>query len=94
VYFITLLRHGESEGNSAGVLQGQSDYPLTKTGLDQAQRLASYWKSIQVQFDLIITSPLLRALQTAEVVANYLQVPVEFNPAWKERYFGELQGSN
>jgi broad specificity phosphatase PhoE len=94
VYFITLLRHGESEGNSASVLQGQSDYPLTKTGLDQAQRLASYWKSIQMQFDLIISSPLQRALQTAEVVANYLHVPIEYNPLWKERYFGELQDTN
>jgi broad specificity phosphatase PhoE len=94
VHFITLLRHGESEGNSASVLQGQSDYPLTKIGLDQAQRLTSYWKSVQMQFDLIISSPLRRALQTAEVVANCLQVPVESDPAWKERYFGELQGSN
>jgi broad specificity phosphatase PhoE len=94
VYFITLLRHGESEGNSASILQGQSDYPLTQTGLDQAHRLASYWKSIQTHFDLIISSPLRRAVQTAEIVAKYLKIPVEYNPAWKERYFGELQDSN
>jgi 2,3-bisphosphoglycerate-dependent phosphoglycerate mutase len=94
LYYITFLRHGESQGNSAGVLQGQSDYPLTAAGLDQARKLASYWKSIEIHFDLIISSPLQRASQTAEIIADYLKVPIEFDPAWKERNFGHLQGSN
>ncbi len=70
MHYITLLRHGESEGNTSGVLQGQSDYPLTTLGFEQAQRLALYWKANQVKFDLIISSPLLRASQTAEIIAN------------------------
>jgi broad specificity phosphatase PhoE len=94
MYFITLLRHGESEGNSAGVLQGQSDYPLTDAGLEQARQLASYWKSIDMKFDLIISSPLRRAAQTADIIANFLKVPIEFDPGWKERNFGKLQGFN
>lgn len=93
VYFITLLRHGESEGNSSGLLQGQSDYPLTSSGVDQARTLAVYWKSIDTKFDLIVTSPLLRAAQTAEIISNHLHIPIEFDPAWKERDFGRLQGS-
>ena len=94
MYLITLLRHGESEGNLLGVLQGQSDYPLTAVGVEQAQRLASYWKSEDTKFDLIVSSPLLRASQTAETIANCLKVPIEYDPDWKERNFGRLQGAN
>ena len=93
MYHIVMLRHGESEGNLAGVLQGQSDFPLTTEGKEQAQRLASLWQSQSVKFDLIISSPLLRASQTAEIIASVLEIPVEYDPAWKERYFGQLQGS-
>ena len=94
MYLITLLRHGESEGNSSGVLQGQSDYPLTATGVEQAEQLASYWKSEDTKFDLIVSSPLQRASKTAEIIANCMKVPVEYDPAWKERNFGRLQGAN
>jgi broad specificity phosphatase PhoE len=62
---ITFLRHGESEGNLSGVIQGQSDYPLTQAGIEQANRLAVYWKSEAVSFNRIISSPLLRASETA-----------------------------
>jgi 2,3-bisphosphoglycerate-dependent phosphoglycerate mutase len=93
MHIVTFLRHGESEGNQSGLLQGQSDYPLTSVGVEQAQRLASYWKSQNTKFDLIISSPLLRASQTAEVIASCLKVPIEYDPAWKERDFGRLQGS-
>lgn len=93
VYLITLLRHGESEGNSSGLLQGQSDFPLTSSGVDQARELAAFWKSTGTKFDLIVSSPLLRASQTAEIISNHLHAPIEFDPAWKERGFGRLQGS-
>lgn len=93
MYFITFLRHGESEGNSSAVIQGQSDYPLTPAGRKQAKALALDWKSNHTSFDLIISSPLLRASQTAEIVADALQVPIEFDPTWKERNFGSLQGT-
>ncbi len=93
MHFITLLRHGESEGNSTGLLQGQFDYPLTSSGIEQARTLANYWKSTEFKFDLIITSPLRRAVQTAEIISENLHAPIEFDPAWKERDFGHLQGS-
>ncbi len=92
MHSITLLRHGESEGNQLGLLQGQSDYPLTTNGMEQAKALAAYWKSVDAKFDLVISSPLLRASQTAEIIANHLKIPIEFDPAWKERHFGRLQG--
>lgn len=93
MHLITLLRHGESEGNQLGLLQGHSDYPLTPAGVEQAHRLALYWKSEGTKFDLIISSPLLRASQTAEIIADRLDIPFELDPAWKERNFGQLQGA-
>jgi broad specificity phosphatase PhoE len=93
MHFVTLLRHGESEGNSTGVIQGQSEYPLTQTGITQARKLAVYWNSTHTRFDLIISSPLLRASQTAEIISDCLHVPIEFDPSWKERNFGSLQGT-
>ena len=92
MHFITLLRHGESEGNLSETLQGLLDYPLTPTGLDQARRLSSFWKSEGFHFDLVISSPLQRASKTAEIIASALKVPIEYDPAWKERNFGQLQG--
>ena len=89
--FLTLLRHGESVGNLSGVLQGQSDYPLTPAGMEQARKLASDWKSESTKFDLIISSPLRRASQTAEIIAASLEVPLEFDHLWKERNFGHFQ---
>jgi 2,3-bisphosphoglycerate-dependent phosphoglycerate mutase len=94
VYYITFLRHGESEGNCSRVIQGQSDYPLTQAGIQQARDLARHWKAHEMQFDLIISSPLKRASQTAEIIGNALKVRVELDPAWKERCFGALQESN
>ena len=97
VYSITLLRHGESEGNAIDIVQGQSDYPLTPKGLQQAQSLAARWQKIQASFDgtlfeTIIASPLTRARQTAEIVAGILNMPVELDPIWIERGFGNLDG--
>jgi len=92
MHFITLLRHGVSEGNSKGVLQGQLDYPLSPRGEKQAHSLASFWKSTGINFDLIISSPLQRASQTAQVIAEKLKVPLEYDALWKERNFGQLQG--
>lgn len=92
MYLITLLRHGESEGNLAGVVQGQADYPLSQRGEDQAYALAQEWKSSSAHFDLVISSPLLRAAQTAEIVASTFSAPMIFEPAWQERDFGQLQG--
>ena len=93
ITYLTLLRHGESEGNISGLIQGQSDYPLTSSGVEQAKALASFWKLSGITFDLILSSPLLRTSQTAEIIADSMHIPIEFDPVWKERDFGHLQGT-
>jgi broad specificity phosphatase PhoE len=91
-YVITLLRHGESVGNAESRWQGQADYPLNETGRAQARALAERWQKEGMMFDHIITSPLVRARETAEIIAAALQVPVETDPLWMERDIGEIAG--
>ena len=94
MYLITLLRHGESEGNALGLIQGQSDPPLTETGLQQALSLAETWKTEGQWFHQIISSPLKRTRQTAQAVADRIEAPIVENPIWMERCFGDLEGKN
>lgn len=91
-YRFTFLRHGESVGNAAGYYQGQHDYELNETGRAQARALAERWKQEAVCFDAIITSPLLRAAQTAEIIAQTLGVELSADPIWMERDNGKLSG--
>lgn len=91
-FVITLLRHGESVGNAESRWQGQSDFPLTETGRAQANALAERWKLEAVKYDLIVTSPLVRAHETAEIVGAALNVGVEPDPLWLERDNGEFSG--
>jgi broad specificity phosphatase PhoE len=92
IYSITLLRHGESVGNAGGYHQGQADFPLSQKGQEQATRLANYWSGQDVHYDLIITSPLSRARQTAGLLAEALHTPIETKPVWMERDAGLLSG--
>lgn len=92
VYQFVFLRHGESLGNAQSRWQGQSDYPLTEKGRAQARALSERWKAENAKFDLIISSPLGRAKETAEIVASALNVRVELDPIWLERAIGEMEG--
>lgn len=92
VYEITFLRHGESVGNANGYFQGQSDFPLNETGLAQANALAERWVDEGIVFDQVLSSPLSRARQTAEIIATSMMVPVELDDVWMERHNGKLTG--
>jgi 2,3-bisphosphoglycerate-dependent phosphoglycerate mutase len=92
IFQITFLRHGESVGNAESRWQGQSDFPLTERGRAQANALAKRWKKEGMQFDLVISSPLERAKETAEIVAATLDLRIEFDPLWLERDNGEFSG--
>ncbi len=92
LYRVTFLRHGESVGNAEERFQGQADFPLTEKGLAQARALAARWKQAGMTFDRCISSPLLRARQTAEIVTAALNVPLEFDPNWMEVNNGLLAG--
>lgn len=92
-YFdVIFLRHGESTGNANGFHQGQHDFPLSDLGIAQARQLADHWAEQHRSFDLIITSPLSRAYQTAEIISHTLHLPLETDPIWMERDAGVLSG--
>lgn len=63
-----LIRHGETGGNSEGRFQGIIDNPLNFSGINQAQMLGMAFSLSKI--DLLYTSPLLRAKQTAEMIAS------------------------
>jgi broad specificity phosphatase PhoE len=66
---IMLLRHGESEGNLAGRMQGRLDYPLTALGREQAARAGEFLLARGGPFAAVYASPLKRAFETASIVA-------------------------
>lgn len=73
---ILLVRHAESEGNLRGVMQGHVDYPLSDLGRQQAVCVAEYLKThySQTAPDFFLASPLKRAYQTAETIAQALSI--------------------
>lgn len=85
-----IVRHGESEGNVQKILQGHLDYPLTKNGEGQARKRAQELK--RVQFDLAFSSDLLRAHQTAQIIATEHKLTVQTTQALRERSYGTYEG--
>lgn len=91
-FIITLLRHGESVGNAESRWQGQAEFPLTERGRAQARALAERWKKEKMHFDFVISSPLSRAKETAEIIASALNLNIEFEELWLERHNGQFSG--
>lgn len=89
-----LVRHGETDWNAVGRIQGQTDIPLNEVGLSQAEKLAKRLLDDEYKWDYIITSDLLRAKQTGEVIANYLNIPtLPPDARLRERFFGQIEGT-
>ena len=75
---LILVRHGESEWNREGRVQGQFDSPLTEMGVVQAKSVSRYLSGVLLKEPLrIYTSPLERASETASIIAEELQYPKE-----------------
>ena len=85
---LLLIRHAESTGNRQGRLQGRADFPLTERGRRQAQELAAVLSRLPVA--AVCSSPIRRALHTAEAIAGPLGLKVEAQAALQEYDFGEL----
>lgn len=93
VYRITLVRHCESVGNAEARLQGHVDYPLSGRGRAQAVALAQRLRSESIAFDHVIASPLLRAQETARIIAAALGIAqLETDPLWIEQDAGTRSG--
>src|SRR5579863_7361239 len=86
---ILLVRHGETDGNAARILQ-RADVPLNARGMHQAEWLAR--RLFAHGFVHILCSDLLRARMTAEPLAARPGITVELSPLLQERNFGDLRG--
>jgi broad specificity phosphatase PhoE len=84
------LRHGQTDWNVEARFQGHTDMPLTAAGVQQAQDAAQALAHCPV--DLIVASPLIRALKTAAIVAERLDKPLFVDSELKERHFGAFEG--
>jgi len=89
---VILLRHGQTDENARGILQGQSQTALNASGLEQAQLLAARLRTYEPRAEALVTSDLARARQTADAVAAALGIDYVERPAWRERGFGPFEG--
>lgn len=87
---IILARHGETEWNVAEVFRGRIDIELNETGRKQAALLAEYLGNSEI--DAVYSSPLKRALETAEMIASYHQLETEIAPSLIDFNYGKWQG--
>ncbi|MDA0709003.1 MAG: histidine phosphatase family protein, partial [bacterium] len=87
---LLLIRHGETDWNATGRIQGHQCVPLNTRGLRQAQAVADRLK--QESFGAILSSDLKRALQTAEAIAERTHHPVETDARLREWDLGVLAG--
>ena len=85
-----LLRHAETEWNIAMKFQGQTDIPLIEDGRRQAAALGRRMSSLKLE--ALYSSDLVRASETAQIVASYHNKQVETVPELKELNFGEWEG--
>lgn len=86
----THIRHGETDWNKIGKVQGKTDLELNETGRAQAEETARKLKN--EHFDLIICSPLKRAKETAEIINKELKLKLVVEAGLHERDFGEREG--
>lgn len=86
------VRHGETDANLNGILQGNVDVPLNATGIWQAEAAADYLA--EEFFDAAFASPLSRAEKTAEIIVNRNKhaIPLALSPELREWHCGEIDG--
>lgn len=87
---ICIVRHGQTDWNKERRLQGRTDIDLNETGERQAADARDYLYN--EEWDVMITSPLKRAIRTAEIINERLQLPFLEMEEFAERYFGEAEG--
>lgn len=85
-----LIRHGQSAGNAEGRFGGHGPTPLSDLGRKQAEKTAEVLAKEGIT--AIYSSDLIRAVQTAEPLANLLGLPIHQSAAFRERHVGVLQG--
>ena len=89
---LVLVRHGESTGNAEGRAQGHADFELSARGRAQAEKLRERFQTEEFAPTAVYSSPLLRAAQTAEILARPWPVGVTHWDDLKEHDVGVISG--
>jgi len=93
---LCLIRHGETEWNTARRIQGHTDTALNPQGLRQAEALTAHFTALAqrhaARFPAVYSSDLLRARDTAAPIAAALGCPLHLLPQLRERHYGVLEG--
>ena len=91
---ICLIRHGQTNWNKNFLIQGRENIPLNETGINQAKITGNILKDIDPNWDIIISSPLIRAVHTAEIIKDILNLntTIIINNQVIERQFGKAEG--
>lgn len=90
---IAMVRHGETDYNKQRLIQGRIDNVLNETGKQQAHRLGRFLKENNETFDVLLTSPLSRAKETASILGAHLGLNItDQSNDFLERDFGPFEG--
>ncbi len=87
---VFLFRHGETDWNREGRLQGHTDVPLNAAGIDQARLLGE--KLRPHRLETVVSSDLARALATAKIIADALGIPIVTDRGLRETNVGAAEG--
>lgn len=89
---IYLMRHGETDYNKKGLIQGSLDVPLNEYGLELARLTRQGFDAEGLRFDVCYCSPLIRARQTADILLEGTDTPLIIEPRIREMSFAEGEG--
>ena len=87
---IYIIRHGQTEKNRVRLLQGRSDIPLNEEGKNQAECVRDWFKAQGITFDIVYSSPLQRAVETAHIITD--TCPVRIDRRLIEMDYGPYEG--
>ena len=91
-FTFTIIRHGQTQGNSINRYLGVTDEGLNERGIQQAEMTARFLKNIHNSFDLCLCSPLKRCTQTADMLQSILHFSYLIEPKLRERNYGIFEG--
>lgn len=87
---ILIIRHGQTDWNIQGKIQGRTDIELNQTGINQAKEASKLMEKEKI--DVVISSPMKRTKQTTEIIMQGRNVPVIYDDRIMERAFGIFEG--
>lgn len=87
---IFFIRHGETDWNREKRFQGHTDIPLNDLGREQALSLCS--RMVELKIDLVVSSSLTRAYETALIAIQDIKLPIQKDDRFKETNVGEAEG--